>query len=62
LTCQEGPRVIDIVNPRGLDSVELGMSSSAPISPTTKPSGCAESSSRMIRSRGSVPIAESMSA
>ena len=41
-------------------SVELGMSSSAPISSTTKPSGCAESSSRMMRSRGSVPIAENM--
>src|SRR5271167_847694 len=38
------------------------MSSSDWISPTTKPSGCAESSSCIILRRGSVPIAENMSA
>src|SRR6188768_3680930 len=38
------------------------MASSDPISPTTSPSGCAESRSCMMRSRGSVPMAENMSA
>jgi len=47
---------------RWCERVELGMSSSDWMSPTTSPSGCADSSSCMIRSRGSVPIAESMSA
>src|ERR1022692_388554 len=47
---------------RWCDSVELGMSSSSPISPTTRPSGCADSSNCIMRRRGSVPIAESMSA
>src|SRR6267143_3260676 len=32
------------------------------MSPTTSPSGCADKSICMIRSRGSVPIAENMSA
>jgi hypothetical protein len=41
---------------------EKGISSSFPISPTTSPSGCADNSRRMIRSRGSVPMAASMSA
>ena len=36
---------------RWCESVELGISSSLPISPTTMPSGCAESRSRIIRSR-----------
>ena len=47
---------------RWCESVEFGMSSSDWISPTTKPSGCADSSNCMIRRRGSVPMAESMSA
>src|SRR5437879_7020404 len=32
------------------------------MSPTTSPSGCADKSNCMIRSRGSVPIAENISA
>src|ERR1700674_1840836 len=32
------------------------------MSPTTRPSGCADKSNCMIRSRGSVPIAENISA
>src|SRR5271169_3401618 len=32
------------------------------MSPTTRPSGCAVSSNCMMRSRGSVPMAENMSA
>jgi hypothetical protein len=47
---------------RWCESVEFGISNSDWISPTTKPSGCAESSNCIIRRRGSVPIAESMSA
>src|SRR5271157_5508486 len=40
---------------------QLGISSSAPMSPTTIPSGCAASSSCMMRNRGSVPMAENIS-
>jgi hypothetical protein len=47
---------------RWCESVEFGMSSADWISPTTRPSGCADNSNCMIRSRGSVPMAESMSA
>jgi hypothetical protein len=38
------------------------MSNSVWISPATKPSGCADNNNRMILSRGSVPIAENISA
>ena len=47
---------------RWCESVEFGISSSDWILPATKPSGCADRSNCMIRSRGSAPIAESMSA
>jgi len=47
---------------RWCESVEFGMSNSDWISLTTNPSGCADSSNCMIRRRGSVPMAESMSA
>jgi len=47
---------------RWCERVDPGMHSSSPISPTTRPSGWADSRSRMIRSRGSVPMADIMSA
>ena len=46
---------------RWCKSAEFRISSSAPMSPTTMPSGYAESSKRRMRTRGSVPIADSMS-
>ena len=47
---------------RWWDRVDAMMPSSFWISPTTIPSGCAESRRRMIRRRGSAPSAPSMSA
>ena len=44
------------------ESVDAAILRSFPMSPTTIPSGWADSSMRMIRKRGPVPIAENISA